>query len=107
MQPNWHSNLILVCEKCGKKLEQPGKPNPSHELKNWLKKSLLDRSLWGANRVVTSSCLDVCPEGKVAVAFVSDRPDFESTVEIFDPVTQRDRILFTAVERAKPAPGEP
>lgn len=105
MKPKWHQNLVIVCEKCGKKLAQDASaPNPSQVLKDWLKKQLLERDLWGANRVVTASCLDICPEGKVAVAFTSDRPDLEAWAEVVDPVTERDRILQIASERAKPAP---
>lgn len=105
MKPKWHRNLVIVCEKCGKKLaKDPSAPNPAHELKDWLKKQMLSRDLWGANRVVTSSCLDICPEGKVAVAFTSDRPDLETWAEVVDPVEERDRILHIASERAKPAP---
>ena len=105
MKPKWHENLVIICEKCGKKLTPDSKAaNPSHELKQWLKKELLARDLWGANRVVNSSCLDICPEGKVAVAFTSDRPDFEAWAEIVDPIEERDRILHIALERAKPAP---
>ncbi|MBS1962807.1 MAG: hypothetical protein JST04_11360 [Bdellovibrionales bacterium] len=84
--------------------KEPGSPNPSQELKDWLKKQMLGRDLWGASRVVTSSCLDICPEGKVAVAFTSDRRDLEAWAEVVDPVEERDRILHIATERAKPAP---
>jgi hypothetical protein len=54
--------------------------------------------------VISSSCLDICPEKKVAVAFTSDRPDLEAWVEIVDPVSERDRVLHVLLERAKPAP---
>jgi predicted metal-binding protein len=105
MKPKWHRNLLIVCEKCGKKLaREPDAANPALEMKDWLKKQLLAKDLWGVNRVVTSSCLDICPEGKVAVAFTSDRPDLEAWAEVVDPVTERHRILHIACERAKPAP---
>lgn len=102
VKPKWHENLVLVCEKCGTKLEKPGSENPSRELKDWLKKQLLTKSLWGANRVVTSSCLDICPEGKVAVAFVSDHRERATFVDIVDPKTERDRVLHTVLERSNP-----
>jgi predicted metal-binding protein len=104
MKPIWHSNLVLVCEKCGKKLARKSGDNPAIEMKDWMKKQLRDRDLWGRTRVVTTSCLDVCPEGRVAVAFVSDRKDLEATVEIVDPETERDRVLHVAIERARPEP---
>lgn len=101
MKPNWHGNLVLICEKCGSKLKQ-GEENPSLVLKNQLKKRLLEKSLWGPNRVVTTSCLDICPEGKVAVAFVSDRTDLETHAEAIDPLSDRERILVTIMERSNP-----
>ena len=105
MKPVWHENLVIVCEKCGKKLvTNPTEENPSHALKSWLKKQLLAKDLWGKNRVITSGCLDICPEGKVAVAFASDRPDLETWAEVIDPYTERERILQIVTERAKPAP---
>ena len=105
MKPEWHQNLVIVCEKCGKKLAtDPTAENPAVTMKNWLKKEMLARDLWGANRVVNSSCLDICPEGKVAVAFTSDRRDLETWAEIVDPMTERDRVLHIAIERAKPEP---
>jgi predicted metal-binding protein len=107
MKPTWHENLVLVCEKCGKKLQETsakGAENPAVEMKDWLKKQLLAKSLWGRTRVVVTTCLDICPLGKVAVAFTSDRPDLETTSEIVDPIAERDRILHIAMERAKPAP---
>ena len=105
MKPKWHENLVIVCEKCGKKLAAgPGAPNPSVEMKDWLKKELRARDLSATNRVITSSCLDICPEGKVAVAFTSDRHDLEAWVEVVDPIHERDRILHIMTERAKPAP---
>lgn len=90
----------MICEKCGSKLSSGGE-NPSHELKNRLKKQLTAKSLWGSNRVVTTSCLDICPEGKVAIAFVSDRPDLETRGEIIDPVAESERVLLSVLERAK------
>lgn len=104
VKPNWHQNLILICEKCGTKLERPGNGNPSRELKDWLKKQLLAKSLWGPNRVVTSSCLDICPEGKVAIAFVSDRPEFPTIAEIVEPSMDRARVLEMTLERSGSGP---
>ena len=105
MKPKWHRNLVIVCEKCGRKLtKSPDAPNPALALKDWLKNEFLSRDLWGESRAVTSSCLDICPEGKVAVAFTGDRPDLEAWAEVVDPVEERDRVLHIALERAKSAP---
>lgn len=105
MKPHWHENLILICEKCGKKLsESKSDLNPAIELKDWLKKELKNRDLWGTSRVVTTTCLDICPDQKIAVAFVSDRPDLGNWAEEIRPGDERGKILQIAIERAKPAP---
>ncbi len=106
MKPRWSENLVLICEKCGKKLQtSPAIPNPAADLKDWLKKELIKRSLWGPNRTVITSCLDICPDGKIAVAFMSDRPDLEAWAETVT-VEERQRILQIVVERAKSKPPE-
>lgn len=101
MKPKWHDNLILICEKCGSKLQNKSDENPSLVLKKWLKKKLVSESLWGKNRVVTTSCLDVCPEGKVTVSFVSDHSDLEAYAKTVDPVAGCEQILSIILERAK------
>ncbi len=102
MKPRWSENLVLVCDKCGKKIaDSAGGPNPTGELKDWLKKELITRSLWGTSRVVVSSCLDICPENQVAVAYLSDRADFPAYAETIDPVNERERVLQTVIARAK------
>lgn len=102
MKPRWSANLVLVCEKCGKKIaDKTGTTNPATTLKDWLKKELISRSLWGTSRVVVSSCLDICPENKVAVAYLSDRPDLPAHAETIDPASERDRVLETLIVRAK------
>ncbi len=107
MKPHWHENLILICEKCGKKLEGKSTPNPSYELKDWLKKELKARDLWGTTRVVTSTCLDICPEDKIAVAFISDRPDLRNWAEVVEPGDGNAKVLQIAITRAKAAqPGK-
>ena len=104
MKPQWHENLILICEKCGKKLEEKSGSNPAHDLKDWLKKELKSRDLWGTTRVVNSTCLDICPEDKIAVAFVSDRPDLGNWAEVIRPGDEKSKILQIAIARTKPAP---
>lgn len=102
ISPRWSGNLVLVCDKCGKKLaDAAGGTNPAATLKDWLKKELVSRSLWGSSRVVVTSCLDICPEERIAIAFLSDRSDLPAQVEAVDPVLERDYILETVLARTK------
>ena len=98
--PKWNENLILLCEKCGHKINPPA--NPTHELKDWLKKKLVASGHWGPTRVVTTSCLDICPEKQIAIAWISERADRKKIeIETFDPKSfDREALLKKIVSRS-------
>jgi predicted metal-binding protein len=67
----WKSGVVLIC----KNQRGPGAAKPScgeesgHELKSWLKKKAREAGGGLADaRVLTTSCLNLCPETGVAVA---------------------------------------
>lgn len=72
--PHRIERVVMVCEKCGLKLQPPGatEPSASQRLKQELKQAALARGGSSAQRtrVVTSSCLDLCPVGRIAVGVV-------------------------------------
>lgn len=65
---------VLVCEKCGKKQRDSGK-NPSHQLASKLKRLGKQKFDKGDLRVVLTSCLDLCPDERIAVALVPTQHD--------------------------------
>jgi predicted metal-binding protein len=99
IEPKWHESIILICEKCGKKLDPKG--NPSVELKDWVKKKMISAGHWGEIRVSTSSCLDICPENLVAIAFTGDRAGSKTQAFEIDPVNDREWLLEKALKRAR------
>lgn len=62
--------LILVCEKCGKKLVGEGEDNPSKTLQLALKDRIKEQGKKGVLRAVVTSCMDVCPKGEIAVGIL-------------------------------------
>lgn len=64
--------LIMICEKCGKKLAATEDPeqNPSRQLQKQMKETVKERFGKGKIRPVVSSCFDVCPKDEVTVAIV-------------------------------------
>jgi predicted metal-binding protein len=60
--------LILICEKCGKKLAAEGEENPSQQLKAVLKEKIRSVDKKGQWRAVVSSCMDVCPKDEITIA---------------------------------------
>ncbi len=70
IDPPVSTGLILVCEKCGKRMQGDGDKNPSRKLASRLKK--MSRELFDKRevRVALTSCLDICPPNRVSVAIV-------------------------------------
>ncbi|MBE8986321.1 (2Fe-2S) ferredoxin domain-containing protein [Nostoc sp. LEGE 12450] len=80
--PRWESGLVLVCSQCTN--EQSGS-TASEDLENWLKSRLKFEGLWGEFRVVSTSCLGVCPKSGITVVTVSNRSGGNSPCLIIDP----------------------
>ena len=85
--------LVLVCEKCGKRLDSDDK-NPSRQLVSRLKKMAKKQFGRGEVRAVATGCMDICPDDAVSVAittlrgsqpgtrfFVVDPEDIDQTSE--------------------------
>ncbi|MBD2472283.1 (2Fe-2S) ferredoxin domain-containing protein [Nostoc sp. FACHB-145] len=73
--PQWQNGLILVCSQCAAEKfsdsyhQVRSGTTASEELQKWLKSQLKLDGLWGKYRVVSTSCLGVCPKESVAVVF--------------------------------------
>lgn len=98
--PPVSTGLILVCDKCGKRLEADLDENPSRELVSRLKKG--SKALFGKGeiRAALTSCLDICPEDRISVAIVptgaGSNPTKYFTVKPSDIDETSDRILKEA-----------
>lgn len=97
--PKWRENLVMICEKCGHKINPAANPTP--ELKDWLKKKLIPSGHWGPTRVITTSCLDICPEKQIALAWVAENRTPHIEIELLDPKTlDRDALLKRILARS-------
>lgn len=79
----YHETLVLICEKCGKKIDSDD--NPALAIRGELKNALKKSGEWGKVRVMSTSCLDVCPEKKIAVAFTGDKPGSATEAVTIEP----------------------
>jgi len=70
VDPPFSTGLILICDKCGKRMKADFDANPSRELVARLKKE--SKHVFGKRQVrpALTSCLDICPEGRISVAIV-------------------------------------
>ncbi len=87
--------LIFICEKCGKKLNADPKLNPALLLQQSLKKEIKEKNLKGHVRAVASSCLDICPENKIAIgiSYGEKAGDAFYTANPSNPIMLKDEIL--------------
>jgi predicted metal-binding protein len=74
--------LVMICDKCGRKLEESEEKNPSRVIQKRLKQEFKEVYGKGAARAVTTSCLDICPEDRIAVGIVKFGEE-RSTTEFF------------------------
>ena len=60
--------VIWICEKCGFKLTDDESENPARHLQKSLKSLISNDKRKREVRAMVSSCLNVCPAGKIAAA---------------------------------------
>lgn len=87
--PPWSDALVVICSKCGKKLASKENEDPSEELKGELKSRVKEEGLKHQLRVVTSSCMDLCPKDRIAVAVI--RRDGRPAVDTFSVTLETSR----------------
>lgn len=68
VQPPVSEAIIMVCEKCGKKLASDPENNPSRALQTSLKEAIKSEFGKGKFRAVITSCMDICPKDEIAIA---------------------------------------
>ena len=59
--------IVMICSHCGDQFKSSEGMNKVERIKSELKSCVKEKLAQGEVRVVTSSCLSVCPENKIAV----------------------------------------
>lgn len=109
---HWRDGVVLVCNRCGERLladaprdpaaaDTPAPPNPASALRDELKARLKDAGLWGPVRVVSTSCLGVCPRGGITVAPLIGGPTLSAIV--VNSATQVDDLYHVLAAAARGA----
>ncbi|MBW4688787.1 MAG: (2Fe-2S) ferredoxin domain-containing protein [Komarekiella atlantica HA4396-MV6] len=98
----WKS-VVLVCSQCANEQSNSShrtnrSSTASEDLQNWLKSRLKFEGLWGKFRVVSTSCLGVCPRTGVAVVLVSEVGDGNGQCLIVNPQSDRE-ILYSRIKQ--------
>lgn len=100
VDPPVSTGLILICDKCGKRMKADFDENPSRELVARLKKGSKDVFAKGQVRAALTSCLDICPDNRISVAIVPTGARTEGaryfTVKASDLQDTGDKIVKEA-----------
>ncbi len=64
----WSEAVVMVCTKCSRKIV--GDESLADSMKKTLKSSFKENGYGKSVRSVTSSCLDICPKDRMAIAVV-------------------------------------
>jgi predicted metal-binding protein len=79
IEVGWSESVIMICTKCAKQFDsiesQDSVERIKGELKNITKRELDN----GTVRVITTSCLNICPVNKIAIATACS-----NKVQVFD-----------------------
>ena len=90
----WSEAVVMVCTKCSRKIV--GDEALADTMKKALKLSFKEAGLGKSVRSVTSSCLDICPKDRVAIAVARRN---HGTLAITVEANIKDRDLFEQVRK--------
>jgi predicted metal-binding protein len=96
----WDQALVIICTKCGKQFEKTDEKNAPERIKSELK-SRAKLELGNSVRVITASCLNICPKDQIAVAIAQKNHSSVFEAYSVDPAISGDAI-FEKILVARP-----
>lgn len=90
----WSDLGIFICSKC---LNENGLP--AENLKSYLKTELNNKGYKGKVRVMTTSCLGICPENSQAVSYLQTNKNNPSGAWICQPDEDKEKILSEIIAK--------
>ncbi len=96
----WSAGVVVICTKCHKSissslLKEDG--NSADNLKMYLKKAFKETGDLDKIRIVTSSCLNVCIDDRMALAFAKT----DGSTETYTVHPEKDREVLLNTLRQK------
>ncbi|MBC7537969.1 MAG: hypothetical protein H7281_04060 [Bacteriovorax sp.] len=67
----WGETVVMICTKCGKQFQSAHNQAAPERIKGDLKSIAKAELGKGSVRVITTSCLNICPVDKIAIAVAS------------------------------------
>lgn len=91
---------IFICTKCQKSItaraaDSMPSTDIAESIKTQFKAELNNMGLKGKVRVMTSSCLGICPTGFQAISQISMTDPSQNLSYVFDPFEETNQVLET------------
>ncbi|MFA6238562.1 MAG: hypothetical protein WC635_14605 [Bacteriovorax sp.] len=67
----WSDTVVMICERCGEQFKSENQQSSPERIKGDLKSIAKSEFEKGTVRVITTSCLNICPENKIAITVAS------------------------------------
>ncbi|MDD4976301.1 MAG: hypothetical protein PHY93_18225 [Bacteriovorax sp.] len=87
----WEDTIVMVCSKCGSQFKDTHSQESPERMKSELKskaKSELGKSV----RVITTSCLNICPVDKIAIAVATTKEPAVFKAYAVDPEVSGEEL---------------
>jgi predicted metal-binding protein len=89
----WSEAVVMICTKCGKQFQSAHNQEAPERIKSDLKSIAKAELGKGSVRVVTSSCLNICPVDKIAIAVASKNAPGTFKGYIVDPEISGEELF--------------
>jgi predicted metal-binding protein len=106
VEPPVAQAMVSICEKCGKRVGGSGK-NASHRLASHFKRQVKREFSKGDIRIVLTTCMDICPDERVAVAITPNATGIAPlflVVDIDDVEASSEALIGTLRRTLRRAP---
>jgi hypothetical protein len=93
----WETDVLFVCQRCSSKLPGGIAADGRTTLRQWFKERLGSVGRGKALRVVETSCLGLCPDGRIAVAIGRELSAEPAMLRSVETEADRETIYRLAV----------
>lgn len=85
IEVGWSDTVVMICTKCGTQFQKAHDQEAPERIKSDLKTIAKEQLSKGSVRIITTSCLNICPVDKIAVVVASKTPSEVFSAYSVDP----------------------
>ena len=87
----WDESVVMICKNCGDQFQQTQNLNSVERIKTELKAIAKENLKSGSFRIITTSCLNICPINKIAIVVASkNKADIFKSVAVNPDISAKE-----------------